>query len=157
MLNAEKYRSFLSRYRRNFGISKKAEVPFACENHLFTFMQKDCRNCKWRYEWGCDKKRAEWMASDYKEGAIALSKLEYDLLVYIVNHTYYRFLIRNKDRKLELHFDNPIKASSDWHNTNLKHDYLPSSLFSFVDWTDEKPTDILDILCNCEVVEDANN
>ena len=157
MLNAEKYRSFFSRYRRNFGISKKAEVPFVCKNNHFSFIQKDCRNCKWRYEWNCDKKRAEWVTSEYKEKAIALSRLEYDLLNYIVNHTYYRFLIRNKNGELELHFDNPTKVNSNWCSTNPKHDYLPRSLFRFVDWNDEKPTDICDILSNCEVIEDANN
>lgn len=157
MLNAEKYKNFLIRYKRNFGISEKAEIPFACENHLFTFIQKDCRNCKWRYEWSCDKKRVEWMASECKEGVIALSKLEYDLLIYITKHTYYRFLIRNKNRKLELRFDNPKKVNSDWCNTNLEHDYLPSFLFNFVDYGDEQPTCISDILNDCEVIDDANN
>lgn len=103
MLNAEKYKNFFSRYGRNFGISKKAEVPFVCENHLFTFMQKDCRNCKWRYEWDCDNLNEE--IADVSICIGALVQMKY-ADVKEENNYYEKKLERLLNRAKEKEFEN---------------------------------------------------
>lgn len=157
MLNIEKYKIFLEKNGKNFGISKEAEIPFVCKNHLFTFIQKDCCNCKWRYKLDCEKSRYKWMMSEYTK--TGLSKLEYDLLKFIKDNTFYKYLTRNHNGELELHFEAPEKYKNGIYRDfrSLNSGYLLDCLFSFVDYGDEQPTCISDILNDCEVIDDANN
>lgn len=101
-----------------------------------------------------------WLLSEYKE-SIKLSKLEYELLRHLYKKDY-RYIVREKSERMFAYKGRPFKVFG--HSWNKEHGeklgflnlYDFSYLFQFVNWEDEKPTSIKDVLDNCEVVDDDN-
>lgn len=84
---------------------------------------------------------------------IPLSKLEYELLKYYINHGY-QYIARDGDEVLFAYDTKPCKSQYQWKaSENIKGIYF-DDLFSFVRWEDEEPHSITCILGNCEVIED---
>lgn len=101
-----------------------------------------------------------WLLSECKE-PIKLSKLEYELLRHLYKKDY-RYIVREKSERMFAYKGRPFKVFG--HSWNMEHGeklgflnlYDFSYLFQFVNWEDEQPTSIKDVLDNCEVVDDDN-
>lgn len=81
-----------------------------------------------------------------------LTRLEYELLKYW--NKKYKYIARDKDGCLYVYKDRPSKNEDAWCGlygiTRIeKYDF-----FKFIEWTDEEPMSIEEILNNCEVLED---
>lgn len=101
-----------------------------------------------------------WLLSEYKE-PIKLSRLEYDILRHLYKKDY-RYIVREKSERMFAYKGRPFKVFG--HSWNMEHGeklgflnlYDFSYLFQFVNWEDEQPTSIKDVLNNCEVVDDES-
>lgn len=100
-----------------------------------------------------------WLLSEYRE-SVKLSRLEYGILEHLLNNTEYVYMTREKSGALFVYDDKPSKTEYYWNSSNTSDardfEYF-NDLFQFVQWEDEKPTSIKDVLENCEVVEDESN
>lgn len=115
-----------------------------CEDCVFD-EDEDC---------ACSFSRMKWLLSEYKE-PIKLSRLEYDILKYISDNTKYLYITRDDCNGLFLYGIEPTKGDGCWYGKYYAGMAAFSKLFQFVQWSDEKPTSIKDVLDNCEVIEDA--
>lgn len=161
MINAEKYKDQLLKFVEEnhdslFGFDKNSE-PINCA-------VSRCNNCQFGFKknkyvegYSCSAARMKWLLSEYKE-PIKLSRLEYEILTYILKNTECRYITRNKSRSLCVHSYKPVKDTKYGHWTavcdKVKSCEVFNNLFQFVQWSDEKPTSIKEVLNNCEVVED---
>lgn len=83
---------------------------------------------------------------------IPLSKLEYELLKYCIEHGY-RYIARDKDELLFACDIKPRKIQDRWDVIERVKKINFNDLFSFIKWEDEEPYPIACILDNCEVIE----
>lgn len=152
MLNAERFKKEIlenSNAVFDFSMSKDKHTIKkclgVCDDCFFHDMGDHCSNIK-----------VKWLLSKYKE-PIEVSKLEYDILTYILKNTECRYITRNKSRSLCVHSYKPVKDTKYGHWTavcdKVKSCEVFNNLFQFVKWEDSKPTSIEDVLNNCEVVE----
>lgn len=83
---------------------------------------------------------------------IPLSKLEYELLKYCIEHGY-QYIARDDNTNLFAYDTTPSKLRSQWGVTKKVKRIYFDDLFSFIKWEDEEPYPITYILDNCEVDE----
>lgn len=81
---------------------------------------------------------------------ISLSKLEYELLKYYIEHGY-QYIARDNSEALFAYNAKPDKIQYEWRTTKEIKKINFDSLFSFVKWEDKEPYLIAHILNNCEV------
>ncbi len=92
---------------------------------------------------------------------VNLTHLEYELLKHCSKRGF-KYIARDKDRSLYVYKNDPDKNDSYWdveeriidgtnnfYSLNLFIDEFP-----FINWTDEEPRSIKEMLENCEVIED---
>lgn len=85
---------------------------------------------------------------------IPLSKLEYELLKYCIEHGY-QYIARDDNTNLFAYDTTPSKLRSQWEVTKKVKRIYFDDLFSFIKWEDEEPYPITYILDNCEVDENV--
>lgn len=117
-----------------------------CEDCIFD-EEEDC---------GCSFSRMKWMLSEYKE-PIKVNKLEYDILKYLSDNTVHMYITRDGNGNIFLYDVEPEKSNSApwWTGRGMCHMNMFNKLFQFVQFEDEEPRAIKDILESCEVVNDA--
>lgn len=100
----------------------------------------------------------KWLLSEYKE-PVKLTRMEYEFLKYILNHTEYKYIARDRLGAIFIYENKPEKHVDTWRvltngggYTNLT---ILDGLFKFIKWLDLEPTSIQEVLNNCEVVENA--
>lgn len=81
---------------------------------------------------------------------IHLSKLEYKLLKYYIEHGY-QYIARDDSEVLFAYDTKPDKMRYQWKSTENIKEINFDDLFSFIKWEDEEPYPIAYILDNCEV------
>lgn len=156
MLNAEKYKDRILEVASNgkvFGLDTKTNKIDNCSS-------MNCRDCLF-YTFGTisehDVNRIKWLLSEYKE-PIKLSKLEYGILKYILDHTEYKYITRDRLGYIFIYENKPEKHVNDWgiliNGGELRDLMIFDGLFKFIKWLDLEPTLIQSILENCEVVDD---
>lgn len=84
---------------------------------------------------------------------IPLSKLEYELLKYYIEHGY-QYIAKDKSNQLFVYGNKPCKMSCTWDDVENFCECNFKNLFSFVKWEDEEAIAIEDILNDCEIVEE---
>lgn len=160
MLNAEKHRDQLLKFVEEnhdslFGLDKNSE-PISCAVIRCNNCQFGFKKSKYVEGYSCSAAKIKWLLSEYKE-PIKVSKLEYDILTYILKNTECRYITRNKSRSLCVHSYKPVKDTQygQWTAVcdKVKSCEVFNNLFSFIKWEDEEPTSIQDVLDKCEVVE----
>lgn len=112
-----------------------------------------CRSCLF-YKGKCNVNRMRWLLSEYTE-PIKLAKLEYDILKHLSDNTKYLYITRDRCNGLFLYGMEPTKGDGCWNGKYYAGMSAFNKLFQFIQWEDEEPTSIKDVLKNCEVVEDA--
>lgn len=150
MLNAEKFKKeILAMMDKNdrFAIDNK--------NVLRKCMDLKCSECLFG-EGLCYFERMKWLLSEHKE-PIKLFKLEYDILKYLSDNTKHMYIVRDGNGYICLYDAEPKKSGNgDWWVGRGVHGMVMfNKLFQFVQFEDEEPRAIKDILESCEVVEDA--
>lgn len=155
MLNAEKYRNEILGKDYKFGLS----------NRICKCCYEECGTCVFSLEnnpndglsHACTIRKTKWLLSEYKE-LIKLSRLEYGILEHLLNNTKYVYMTREKSGALFVYDDKPSKTEYYWNSSNTSDardfEYF-NDLFQFVQWEDEQPTVIKEVLENCEVANDA--
>lgn len=157
MLNAEKFKDGIT------AIMNKSDY-FAIDidnpNAVRHCGGLECKNCVLHnndYN-DCNFVRIKWLLSEYKE-PVKLTRLEYEILKYILNHTEYKYIARDRRGAIFIYENKPEKHVDTWKVLVNGGGYtkltILDELFKFIDWLDLKPTPIKDVLKNCEVVNDA--
>lgn len=156
MINGEKYRDKLLKFIEerdagSFTFSKGEEGKFwQCGG-------RPCFECGMVKERSnCSLARLKWLLSEYKE-PVKLTKLEYDILKYLVDYTKYLYITRDRCNGLFLYDMEPSKGDGCWYGKSYAGITSFNKLFQFVQWEDEEPTSIEDVLNNCEVVGNESN
>ena len=94
-----------------------------------------------------------WMSElESLNPTIPLSKLEYELLKYYIEHGY-QYIAKDKSNQLFVYGNKPCKMSCTWDDVENFCECNFKNLFSFVSWEDKEPTLIQDILDKYEVIE----
>ena len=105
-------------------------------------------------DYGCSFSRMKWMLSEYKE-PIKVNKLEYDILKHLSDNTKYLYITRDRCNGLFLYGMEPTKGDGYWQGKYYAGMSAFNKLFQFIQWEDEEPTSIEEVLNSCEVVNDA--
>ena len=154
MLNAERFKEEINKYNNEFGLT----------DSIADCKTLECRNCRFSRLNNsddeiilCSTRKVKWLLSEYKE-TVKLTKLEYEILTYILKNTECRYITRNKSRSLCVHSYKPVKDTKYGHWTavcdKVKSCEVFNNLFPFIKWEDTDPALIKDVLDNCEVVDD---
>lgn len=152
MINAEKHKNEL---RTLLKLNKLQDCALRKGNGSFgNCYNIGCKNCMFNDREGCTYARIKWMLSEEKE-SLKVSKLEFDILLYLYRNTKYRYIARDERKWLFAYYESPVKGAGSW-GAGKCYETLDIfvTLFRFVKWADEKPTSIKEVLDNCEVVND---
>ena len=153
MINAEKHKNEL---RTLLKLNKLQDCALRKDNGSFgNCYNIGCKNCMFDDKEGCTYARIKWMLSECKE-PIKVSKLEYDILKYLADNTEYIYMSRNGNGNIFLYDVEPEKSKSApwWAGRGMCHMGMFNKLFQFVQWEDEEPTSIEEVLKNCVIEED---
>lgn len=157
MLNAEKYKNDLLK------VINENEQDFIAfddrDNSVKNCTTMVCKNCKFtrtKAKALCTQTKLKWLLSEYKE-PIKLSRFEYDILKYLSDNTRHMYITRDGNGNIFLYDVEPEKSKSApwWTGRGMCHMVMFNKLFQFVQFEDEEPRSIKDILESCEVVNDA--
>lgn len=148
MLNAEKYKDEL----KSLNDADKLWCS-AFNKHNMTFgscLDVECENCAFNSKKGCNNGRYNWLLSEYKK-PIILTELEYNILKFISDNTRHMYIARDCNGNIFLYDVKPKKSKSDhlWIGSGVCHTVMFNKLFQFVQWEDEDPTSIQEVLDNC--------
>lgn len=149
MLNAERFKKEIlekSNVVFDFSISKDRHTIEkclgVCNNCIFCNIGEHCSNVK-----------VKWLLSECKE-SVKLTRFEHDVLKYLLEKTQYRFIARERNDTIYIYKRKPKKGSDAWEIiSGMRNFNLFINLFPFIEWKDSEPTEIEDVLNNCEVVE----
>ena len=154
MLNAERYKNEIAEVKGKFGMSDK--VVKCCYDECGTCIFSFDNNKTDGLSHACTIRKVKWLIDEYKE-PVRLTRLEYEILTYILKNTECRYITRNKSRFLCVHSYKPVKDTKYGHWTavcdKVKSCEVFNNLFPFIKWEDTDPALIKDVLDNCEVVE----
>lgn len=151
MINAEKHKKELRKLNElnKLGISalRKDKGTFGNCSDI------GCKNCVFDDYESCGYARIKWMLSEDKE-SLKVSKLEFDILLYLYHNTKFRYIARDEGMWLFAYYESPVKCTDNWQGGKCYETLdIFSNLFKFVKWSDDQPTSIKDVLDNCEVIE----
>lgn len=153
MLNADRFKEEINKHNNEFGLT---------DNSIVDCRALDCRNCRFSRLNNsddeiimCSTRKVKWLLSEYKE-PVKLTRLEYEILKYILNHTEYKYIARDRRGAIFIYENKPEKHVDTWKVLVNGGGYtkltILDELFKFIDWLDLKPTSIQEVLNNCEVV-----
>ena len=123
----------------------------------------NCEDCPLSLFDGCTSaedifdiyKTVEKWSKEHPQKKYKVSKLEYDILKYLSDNTTLMYITRSKYGNVYLFNEEPKKSSFYWYgNGTTLSVAVFNKLFQFVQWEDEKPTSIQEVLKNCEVMDD---
>lgn len=167
MLNAERFRNeILEAMNSKNELSLQETNGFLLNKYSNEFKPcsedeySDCDNCLFDDEdltHSCEYHRTKWLLSECKE-PIKLTRFERDILMFAFKSGYY-YITRDECGVVKVHKEKPNMNCNEMIGFNWgfgKTMHLFDGLFDFVKWEGwekSKPTSIIDILENCEVVE----
>lgn len=149
MLNAEKFKKEIKAIT-----DKDNDFAIMADNPTVIEICNEsvrCRSCLF-YKGKCNVNRMRWLLSEYTE-PIKLTKLEYDILKHLSDNTKYLYITRDRCNGLFLYGMEPTKGDGYWSGKYYAGMSAFNKLFQFIQWEDEKPTSIKEVLENCEVAE----
>lgn len=140
MTNFEKYKDEILGISRTqaIAINKRRNAPEKCSHSV-------CSECLLHEGRSCNQKAIfQWLYSEYQEPAPKLTKKE-RVFCEIVRHGY---IARDENGSIACHFPEPQKniPRHSWHNFYNYKIFLDENSFSFIEWKDEKPWSIEDLL-----------
>lgn len=140
MLNYEKNKDEIENYD---------ETQKALDCYLCNLRKGNCDdvndNCN-----KCLKESLKFLFSEYKE-PIKLTQFEFDFFKNIDPE--FEWIARDEDGCLYIYNKKPYKCCVEWENKSLCYNISAFiHLFQFINWEDEEPYNIQDILKNCEII-----
>lgn len=151
MINAEKYRDeILAKVDKTERFAIKTDN----KNVLRNCIDLECSECLFNEGTGlCYFERMKWLVSEYKKH-IKLTRFEYEILEHLFKNKQYRFIVRERNGYLYAYINKPRKYDKAWQAlTCMRSMSLFDDLFQFIQWENEEPTLIEEVLKNCEVVD----
>ena len=152
MLNAERFKEEINKHNNEFGLT----------DSIADCKTLECRNCRFSRLNNsddeiilCSTRKVKWLLSEYKE-PIKVSKSEYEILKYVKKEGFH-YIARNENWLLVVHEAKPTLPTKyvGWCSCGKSFSlYGFEGLFQFIQWSDEQPTSIKEVLDNCEVIED---
>lgn len=110
MLNAERFKEEINKCNNEFGLT----------DSIADCKTLECRNCRFSRLNNsddeiilCSTRKTKWLLSEYKE-PIKVSRLEYEILKYILNHTEYKYIARDKIGAIFIYENKPEKHDDTW-------------------------------------------
>lgn len=150
MLNAEKFKKEIKAITdKDYEFAVMADNPTVIKKCNTSVRCCDCLF----YNNICYTNKIRWLLSEYTE-PIKLTKLEYDILKHLSDNTKYLYITRDRCNRLFLYGMEPTKGDGHWNGKYYAGMSALNKLFQFIQWEDEKPTSIKEVLENCEVIED---
>lgn len=152
MLNAERFKEEINKHNNEFELA----------DNIVDCGTLGCRNCRFSRLNNsdgeiifCSTRKVKWLLSEYKE-PVKLTRFEYDILKYLSDNTKHMYIVRDGNGNIFLYDEEPQKSESApwWTGRGMCHTSMFNKLFQFVQWSDEQPTSIKEVLENCEVVDD---
>lgn len=152
MKNWEAYEEKIKELNYLFGISKDGEIA-SC-NCL------SCYNCIFLNKDGvCRKQMLEWLYEEYKKPKIKIPLATKVILENLDER--WKWIAKDKDGDAWTYETEPLKhkESRKWVNgssgysVNCLRGIFKEETFDFLSWDDEEPTNIKELLENCEVIE----
>lgn len=150
MINAEKHKNEL---RTIYKLKRLYICALRKDNGEFGICSDiGCKNCVFDdYGETCGYARIKWMLSECK-GPLKVSKLEFDILLYLYHNTKFRYIARDEGGYLFAYYYPVVKGFENWEGgENYETLDIFVTLFKFVKWEDEEPTSIKEVLDNCIV------
>lgn len=153
MLNAERFKEEINKHNNEFGLT----------DSIADCKTLECRNCRFSRLNNsddeiilCSTRKVKWLLSEYKEPPVKLTRLEYEILKWLIDKDY-KYIARDYGGGLYVYYEQPPKKDSIWGSAIGDHFSICNfiDLFHFVKWEDSEPTSIEEVLSNCEVVDDA--
>ena len=149
MLNAERFKEEINKHNNEFGLA----------DNIVDCGTLGCRNCRFSRLNNsdgviimCSTRKVKWLLSEYKE-PIKLTRLEHEILKWAKKEGY-KYITRDEDCELCTFQSEPEKLNIAWDCCDVYIELpLFKKLFQFIQWADEKPTSIQEMLNNCEVID----
>lgn len=147
MLKIEKIKDEIKNFDTNVNVDK----VLSCWLHRITTNFNDNNICGVVTCSECLRLSLMGLLEEYKE-PIKLTRFEYEYLK-VAKKEGFNFIARDKSNRLYGFEKQPTKGNATWGS---RGDYVGmfKSTFSFVQWENEEPWNIDNILANCEVIED---
>jgi hypothetical protein len=141
----------------------KGEIALNESNELVSCIGFCCRNCKFSNSGNneyCSKNMFEWLYEEYKKPKVKISLATKYFLESLNNK--YKWIAKDENGQVFVYEMKPKKdkETKQWCNGNrgttyrFEENVFKKELFNFLSWEDEKPTNIKELLENCEVIED---
>ena len=153
MKNFEAYEDKIKELEGNIALNKS--------NELVSCIGFRCYDCKFDSSNGkyCSQVMFEWLYEEYKKSKIKIP-LATKVILESLNDKY-EWIAKDKNGQVWVYGIKPIKdnevkkwfTSSGGATWGFK-DAFKKELFNFLSWEDEEPTNIKELLENCEVIED---
>lgn len=142
----------------------KGEIALNKSNELVSCIGFCCRDCKFSNSGNseyCPKNMFEWLYKEYKKPKPKIPLATKYFLESLNNK--YKWIAKDENGTVWCYKSKPEKYTQDNNKRWTVHgkgniagfnDILKKELFDFLSWEDEKPTNIKELLENCEVIED---
>ena len=146
MLNFEKCESeilSLTERKEEFAVNKKTGKVVACSGF-------PCLECLFKH--GCGVNKIKWLYSEYKE-PIKITKAAKTILENI--NPKFKWIAKDENGIVCIYNTKPRKEGAVWVGDTYASFYstLKAELFDFLNWSDEEPTNIQELLMNCVVID----
>ena len=152
MLNAEKFKDeILAKVDK----TERFAIETNNQNVLRNCIDLECSECLFNEGTGlCYFERMKWLLSKYKKH-IKLTRLEYEILKWEKKEGY-KYIARTSSNSLFFYANKPNKLNYCWVSKDNNDEFFGmfNKLFQFVQWEDEEPYSIEEVLKNCVIEED---
>lgn len=141
---------------------KKLGIYFAVKKYKGVVNCSDtkCIDCEF-YKRCTSKSRAKWLYEEYNKRKETV-KIPIAIKIFLENlDKQWQWIAKDETGRVYVYDIKPFKKGSVWDNNDgVDCDFanvgklLDKKLLDFISWNDEEPTNIKELLENCEVIED---
>lgn len=150
MKNFEAYKDYIS-IRGTDAMAIKNGEAIDCKG-------TPCEECLFKLANECVKRKGQWLYEEYKKPKIKIPLATKIILENLKDN--WKWIAKDQQEHVKCFNEKPQKYSWQmaWESDNKEHRYLTgifdNNLFDFLSWDDEEPTNIKELLENCEVIDD---
>lgn len=150
MKNFEAYESKIKKLKCDIAMNQNSELV-SCNDFC-------CRNCKFGVsDKPCPQNIISWLYEEYKNPKIKIHLATKVILENIDEK--WKWIVKDINNDVIFFENKPMKGKRIWTNnvmgggrSNLTY-IFKNKLFDFLSWEDEEPTNIKELLENCEVID----
>lgn len=143
----------------------KGEIALNKSNELVSCIGFYCRDCKFSNSGNseyCPKNMFEWLYKEYKNQKPKIPLATKVILENLKDN--WNWIAKDRTGRVYVYDTKPFKKVSLWNNNDNDDDcdcdsanvdkLLDEKLLDFISWNDKEPTNIKELLENCEVIDD---